>query len=649
MVRARALLCHAACALAAFASATQATAAEAGYVRVSQVGYEAAHAMRAYLMSANPVVAATFIVEDAGGATLASGSVGAKTGDWGGFAVYAIDFNVAAAGTYAIKVSGDVVAASPTFPIDVASALYAAPLAKTLSFYRNERDGPDFVGSPLRDAAGHRNDSIAAVFATPTFDKAGNFILGALQPTGAAIDAAGGWWDAGDYLKFVQTTSYALALMEVGVRDFPNAMGAGSPASDFTAEAKFGLDWLQKMWDEDSRTLYYQVGVGSDFKDAPNVRSDHDLWRLPQADDAFGGVNPDYQYIRHRPVFAAGVPGAKISPNLAGRLAADFALCFQLFKGSDPAYAARCLRSAETIFDLADTAPASRTPCPNPVGRQARCPLLSVAPFGFYPEVEWRDDLELGASELYFAVRSGGLPPGLPHADAGYYLSSAARWARAYIRGANDGRDTLNLYDVSGLAHFELHRAIGLAGFPALAVTQTELANDIARQIAAARPSPADPFDAGYVWSNGDSASHIAGLSVMADEYAFLTGDGAYDRDARRWLGNDFGANAWGSSFVVGVGSTFPHCPQHQVANLVGSLTGGAPALDGAVVEGPNSAASSGRLAGMKACAVGTFAAFDGNGAVYADRVQSYVTTEPAIDLTATSMLMYAWRIAGSP
>jgi hypothetical protein len=29
--------------------------------------------------------------------------------------------------------------------------------------------------------------------------------------------------------------------------------------------------------------------------------------------------------------------------------------------------------------------------------------------------------------------------------------------------------------------------------------------------------------------------------------------------------------------------------------------------------------------------------------------VQSYSTDEPAIDLTATSFLMYAWRIAGGP
>ena len=56
----------------------------------------------------------------------------------------------------------------------------------------------------------------------------------------------------------------------------------------------------------------------------------------------------------------------------------------------------------------------------------------------------------------------------------------------------------------------------------------------------------------------------------------------------RPWLANILGANAWGASLIVGDGTTFPHCIQHQVANLVGSLDGSPPILAGAAVEGPN-------------------------------------------------------------
>ena len=39
---------------------------------------------------------------------------------------------------------------------------------------------------------------------------------------------------------------------------------------------------------------------------------------------------------------------------------------------------------------------------------------------------------------------------------------------------------------------------------------------------------------------------------------------------------------------MVGIGTTFPHCMQHQVANLVGSHRRRPPLALGAVVNGPN-------------------------------------------------------------
>ena len=91
---------------------------------------------------------------------------------------------------------------------------------------------------------------------------------------------------------------------------------------------------------------------------------------------------------------------------------------------------------------------------------------------------------------------------------------------------------------------------------------------------------------------------------------------------------------------------------ESQIANLAGSLDGAAPILSGAVVEGPASAASKGLVDGMRTCpadGVDVFAAFNGNKAVFKDDVQSYTTDEPAVDLTATSFLAFAWRITGGP
>ncbi|HSC45491.1 MAG TPA: glycoside hydrolase family 9 protein, partial [Candidatus Acidoferrum sp.] len=438
-----------------------------------------------------------------------------------------------------------------------------------------------------------------------------------------------------------QTESYTVDLMLLGVRDFPGQMGSSSANSNFTAEAKFGTDWLQKMWDDSSKTFYYQVGIGDG--NAQTV-SDHDIWRLPQADDTFQNCTANYRYICHRPVFVntAGGAGAPISPNLAGRMAAALAECYQVFKTTQPAYANQCLLSAEHIFDLANTAPSGN--------------LLTVIPFSFYPESEWRDDLELGATELYFAVQPGSLPANLPHTDPNFYLTAAAKWANAYITGPGDAGDSLNLYDVSGLAHYELYRALTLAGNPngtGLATNQAALLADLKKELdnAVARAGT-DPFGFGFPWAAYDTTSHGGGLVVMAREYDNLTGTNAYDAYATRWLGNVLGTNAWGTSLIVGDGHTFPNCMQHQVTNLIGSLNGTEPLLRGAAVEGPNTIATKGALSGMIACppnGVDTFAQFNGNGAVYKDNVQSYSTVEPAIDLTASSFLAFSWMMAGAP
>lgn len=134
---------------------------------------------------------------------------------------------------------------------------------------------------------------------------------------------------------------------------------------------------------------------------------------------------------------------------------------------------------------------------------------------------------------------------------------------------------------------------------------------------------------------------------VMASEYDYLTATSTYAAYAARWLDNVLGANAWGASFVIGDGSTFPDCPSHQVANLVGSLDGSAAVLAGGVVEGPSEAASKGKVAGMRKCPSGgePFTRFNGK-AVFKDNVQSYTTSEPAIDLTASSPLAFSWQVA---
>jgi endoglucanase len=707
---------------------TPTAAAQSAFVRVSQVGYEAGETpFRAYLMSTAAASGATFRVIDSKGTAAYSGTVGSLLGIWShsktvAYNVYALDFKVPGGHLYTISVSGPVAAASPAFAVDCPSALYSGLLLNTLFFYETERDGADFIRNGLRTAPGHLKDENARVYETPPLDS--NDFVDNVPPTPPLvsaklpnIDASGGWWDAGDYMKYVETVSYTAALMQIGIRDFPGQMGAyaqlnpppppgsvsyagdsgrGAPASsDFTEEAKFGMNWLMKMWNDKTRTLYYQVdnsqdwdyyGEGNPSSATSNcggtyvtpycLITEYDIWTLPQTADNFeqaGDPEPCDPYttffICNRPVYVAGPAGSPVSPNLAGRLAADFALCYQLNRAADPSLAHRCLQNAEDIFALADTS--YLDPAPTVGSGTCRTCLLTIVPFDGYPESVWDDDMELGATELYFALQSAAgdnsLPAGLPHTNPMDYLQQAAKFAGNYITNVykTGYTDTLNLYDVSGLAHFELYRALEMSGNPrGLAVSEASIRKQLLQQVDdAISQAGSDPWGFGDQWNAGDTTSHGAGLSVMASEAYYLTQSKSYDIYSQRWLANILGTNAWGSSFIVGDGSTFPNCIQHQVANLAGALdgtSGGTPVLWGAASEGPASAATSGVVDGMILCpanGVDTFKKFNGNDgafdasqrSVYRDNMQSYSTTEPAIDLTSTSFLMWSWRLAQRP
>jgi endoglucanase len=679
-----------------FAGAS-ATAASSAYVRVNQIGYETANPpFQAYLMSTASESGATFSVVNSEGVTVYSSAIGALLGTWGNskkltYDVYSLSFAVPGGDIYTISVTGPVAATSPKFAVNTPDTLYPGLLLNTLWFYETDRDGPNYIPNALRSAPGHLNDENATVYHTPPLN-ANDLITTTGTPltsTGAAIDGAGGWWDAGDYMKYVETVSYTTALMEIGIRDFPNQMGPAAPAKppappasvsyagnasgappspDFSAEAQFGFDWLVQMWTDSTKTLYYQVDNSQDWKNFRQLETEYDIWTLPQAADDYQGCTADYFYICYRPVFIAAPAGSKISPNLAGRMAAVFAEYYQLYRISNPAMANQALLYAEDIFALANTSLADPAKSVGDGTCASGC-LLTITPFDGYPETVWDDDMELGATELYIALQSAGgkLPSGLPVTNPITYLTDAAQYANNYITKIYDtgNEDTLNLYDVSGLAHFELYRALGVAGNPGgLAVNQSTMLTALENQLAVAiAQSQTDAWRFGVPWQNGDTTSHGAGLAVMASELYYLTNSSSYNTYSQRWLGNILGANSWGSSFIVGDGSTFPNCIQHQVANLAGALngtSGGTPVLWGAASEGPASAATSGTLSGMKLCpanGVDTFAIFNGNDgtyssskvAVYRDNVQSYSTTEPGIDLTSTSFLMWSWRMAGAP
>ena len=616
------------------APAGQAT--PAAFVRVNQVGYMADQPKQAIVLSSEPWSGSFSVIDCVTGLAALTAPIPAASQRPWNLAypnTYQLDFStVTTESTYFIQLTGGAV--SPVFRVGSAVQLYAGCLSHVLFYFQAQRDGPDVITSVLSRRPSHLADETASVYAQPVYSPK-DFLASPLRPVAGPVDVSGGRFDAGDYVKFVETASYVEGLMLFALREHPAVL---SSHGDWTRECRFGLDWLFKMWDQDSQTLYYQVGL-TDGDSAGTIGSDHDLWRLPEMDDLLGESMPSqfYFYVKHRPVFRAGRGrGDLISPNLAGRMAAAFALGAQVFHESDPAYARRCLLAAQTVFDLAKT---------RRVGR-----LLTTSPYDNYPETEWRDDLEWAAAELYFATSLPSSLGGLPHSDPVFYLQQSAYWAQNYIASRNHLQDSLNLYDVSALAHYELAHALSQANISSgLAVHPADLINDLNAQLAQGSFQMArDPFRLGLAYDASDIVPHALGYAVTAHLFQRLTGAHDYDRfgqQQRDWV---LGMNAWGTSFIIGAGSTFPLWPQHQVANLAGAHDGTAPILLGAVVDGPAPAAELAELEALDGMiptppGLDRFASFRTTGGItYVDNVIDWPTVEPANDYTIISLLLFA-------
>jgi endoglucanase len=182
-----------------------------------------------------------------------------------------------------------------------------------------------------------------------------------------------------------------------------------------------------------------------------------------------------------------------------------------------------------------------------------------------------------------------------------------------------------------------------------LEVTRHQLVKDVARQLRiGVRHARHDPFGAPVDVTEFDANSHSFGLVATEALYERLTGSHRFRSFAtgvRTWL---LGGNPWGVSAMVGVGSSYPRCMQHQVANLAG-----APDL-GAVVNGPNGAGNfegglGGFQDGMRHCTRPRYAAFDGRGSRYIDDVRAWQTDEPALDMTGAAILAGAAQLSAHP
>ncbi|HSZ42874.1 MAG TPA: glycoside hydrolase family 9 protein [Trebonia sp.] len=623
----------------------QASAAATPELRVDQVGYGNGTAKVAYYMTARKLPGGVPFTVIGDTVTGKHGVVyrGVSTDDVGSWssrygAVYELSFSgLRRTGTYAVKVGPTT---SPSFRIASGQALYSPLVGNGVRYFTSERDGTDVEHQVLDREPANLTDSRADVYATPKYDDNDN-LLANLTKIGGPVNVSGGWFDAGGgYEKFGYTASYADAILLMGARDF-----RGPYSSAMRSEAEFGLNWMRKLWNPKQKVMYIQVGIGNGNASG-SIGGDYNYWFLPQDEDKLGatpGNLTDY-YVEYRPVFEAAPPGQQVSPELAGRYAADYALGAQL--SGSRASGRQLLSLARSVYSMAKTTDVKA--------------IVTAYPNDYYPGTEWKSAMLWGASEIALADERLGEPRPVVDHD----LAVAAKWAKAYIaQGHAAGGDTLNLYDNGALGEAELLRAMGCATRPAgrgghdagaprcaprlTVISPSALVSDMAAQLKVGEQwAKGDPFALGTGLGSSDASPHAFGLYVTNALYQSYGGSGAYASFAQQQLNYALGANPWGASFVVGAGSNFPHCTQSEIANLSGSLTGSGNIQLGATVDGPSSPGNFqglGTVTGMRACSYGSYSPFDNSAAGYEDNVTSWPSVEPADDYTAISTLAFAF------
>jgi endoglucanase len=236
--------------------AAQAGDAASQAVQLNQIGYlPAAHKLAAVPAEAS----GGFIVERAEtGEPVLAGELGAGA-TWGpsGHDVRIADFSaLAAPGRYRVRVDG----LPPSDEFTVADDVYAALRAAGLKAFYFNRAGTA-LESPhagrFARAAGHPDNRVR-VHASAASEA---------RPEGTVISAPKGWYDAGDYNKYIVNSGISTWTLLAAWEAFPQVFAAqalgipesGNGVPDVLDEAWWNLAWMLEMQDPADGGVYHKL------------------------------------------------------------------------------------------------------------------------------------------------------------------------------------------------------------------------------------------------------------------------------------------------------------------------------------------------------------------------------------------------------
>ncbi len=516
-------------------------------VAVNQLGYVPGAPHFAMLANRGAFATSWALIDDATGRMVYAASTGLPVADAAsGDTLQVADFTgFDVPGTYRLRIN-DVVSA----PFTIGEVPYARLAVDAARYFYLSRSGiellPAYAGPDHARPAGHLSDDAVTCYRGTDAD-------GVDWPgCDYALDASGGWYDAGDYGKYVVNGGISVwTLLNLHERlpgAFPDgSLGlpeSGNGVSDLLDEARWQMAWLLSMQVPEGRP---QAGMAH--------HKLHDLaWEglplLPPTvydnDPTFAGDGGRYLYP----------PSTAATLNLA----ATAAQCARVWRDVDTAFAERCRSAAERAF---------RAAIEEPVALAGNTPGTGG---GNYDDDRVADERFWAAAELY--VTTG---------DPGY--ADAMRATPYLANFAGLGRDSAMYWgDTAALGALSLllHDA-DLPEVDALSEQLRRTADGYLEVIATeGYRVPIRTYD----WGSNSAVLNNAIVLAYAHD---LTGDAAYLHGVLESMDYLLGRNALAFSFVSGYGERSMTNPHHRFWANEGDWP---PPPPGVVAGGPNAAPS---------------------------------------------------------
>ncbi|MBB3813667.1 endoglucanase [Xanthomonas arboricola] len=492
---------------------TPGSAAAAGAaIHVNQLGYLPGSAKLAVVGLPPPAAAAAdrFTVEDADGRRVLEGRLSpAATWAPAGQQARVADFSaLRAPGTYRVKIAG--LPASDPFPI-AAGAYQPVVDASLKAFYFNRASTalPAQFAERYARAAGHPDTDVRIHPSAAS----------ATRPADSVIRAPKGWYDAGDYNKYIVNSGISTYTLLAAYEQYPALFKAqpltipddapGVPG--ILQETWWNLEWMLAMQDPADGGVYHKL-----------------------TDKQFDGlVMPDQARQQRYVVMKATAATLDFAAVMAAA-----SRVYAPFDAQYPGASARMLKAARSAWAWAQQHPDVIYRQPDDVRT------------GGYDDAQVDDEFAWAAAELYVSTR-----------EDGFYDAMMARNVPASVPGWSN---------VGGLAWMSLaeHRDRLTAHADRARITReiTGLAQRLAEQWQAS-PWRLAMTDTDFVW--GSNAVVLNRAMMLMQGYR-LTGQRPYLDAAQSQLDYILGRNPLGMSFVTGVGLRSPLHIHHRPSEADG-------------------------------------------------------------------------------